>query len=126
MCIVETKIDVNPKRRVGYKVYNISDDMGFRGQYNLRYYTLGQRYKSECLPVYERDLMDTTDSPVSKGFHIYPIYPNEIGEYEVVVKVSFSNPIAYGISKHHLNPELVIVAEEIKLLRIVKKGGGQN
>ena len=126
MCMIIKKIPTKLRRRkTGYKVYRDEGNDNLRGEWNRLTYKIGETYKAKTLN-WDRDIAGMAFShDYNKGIHVYLDYPKEVPFYaQVVVKVSFTKPILYGVSKgnykNYKNQEVALV-NEITLLKEVTR-----
>ena len=122
MCMTIQKIPSKLRRRkTGYKVYQTKDG-ALRGEYNYLTYEIGETYKARTLD-WDIDIAGMAlSSEYNKGIHVYLDYPKTLdNRTNRVVKVSFTKPVLYGISKYNYKNQEVALVNEVTLLKEVTK-----
>lgn len=135
MCIINYKFitEKDKRKRTGYKLYKVYmpwDGMikkrkGYLyGYFHVGQYRINNTYKAKKIKK-ERHGLETNNKVYDKGIHVFldkPYYNKAVSIYgfrfEILVKVSFKNPLLYGVDKQS-NLKSVLV-NEIKLLKEVK------
>ena len=130
MCLIIKKIPAKLRRRkTGYKVYRPINSWAIdegndnlRGEYNYLTYRIGETYKAKTLD-WDTEIDGMASSlEYNKGIHVYLDYPREfLFRAAVVVEVSFTKPILYGVSRWNDKEQEVALVNEITLLKEVTR-----